>query len=74
MRLARTFSIAGFVHEASDLVAYHNNYYITDYKTHSVCVYTLDGISLLLHFTYFMYGMLFLTILNGILYVIILPS
>ncbi|KAI1725315.1 b-box zinc finger domain-containing protein [Ditylenchus destructor] len=43
IRAVHAFSIAGFVHEASDVAVYKGLYYITDYKTHSIVVYTLDG-------------------------------
>uniref|UniRef100_A0A915D3X6 B box-type domain-containing protein n=1 Tax=Ditylenchus dipsaci TaxID=166011 RepID=A0A915D3X6_9BILA len=37
------FNITGFVHEASDIAVYKDSYYITDYKTHSIVVYSLYG-------------------------------
>lgn len=43
IRAVQAFNITGFVHEASDIAVYKRMYYITDYKTHAVVVYTLDG-------------------------------
>lgn len=44
LRIAHNFQTNGYVHEASDLAVFQGNYYITDYKTHSIVVYSLDGI------------------------------
>lgn len=41
--VVHAFNISGYVHEASDIAAYKGMYYITDYKTHVVVVYTYDG-------------------------------
>lgn len=43
IRVINTFNITGYVHEASDVAVYKGMYYITDYKTHAVVMYTLDG-------------------------------
>lgn len=43
IRVVQAFNISGYVHEASDIAAYKGMYYITDYKTHVVVVYTYDG-------------------------------
>ncbi|KAL3068945.1 hypothetical protein niasHS_015660 [Heterodera schachtii] len=43
LRLTRHFSISGYVHEASDIAVFKGQYYITDYKTHCVVIYSLEG-------------------------------
>ena len=45
-RIVRSFSTSGYIHEASDMAIYKRNYYITDYKTHAVVVYSMEGLSL----------------------------
>lgn len=47
IHVVHAFNITGFVHEASDIAIYKDMYYITDYKTHVVVVYTLDGMVLM---------------------------
>ena len=43
MRPVRAFSCATYLQEASDMAIYKGLYYITDYKTHSVVVCSMDG-------------------------------
>lgn len=43
LHLQNGFTLSGHIHEASDIVVHNGNLFITDYKAHSIVVFSLKG-------------------------------